>query len=60
MCTSRLFPPGAKRPALTCYVNNLSFDNDTFLLATEEYKDESGKIVPADQVPVTAWRGIRL
>ncbi|MBC8107845.1 MAG: hypothetical protein H7Z14_14750 [Anaerolineae bacterium] len=48
-----LIPAGAKQPALTCFVNNLSFDNDTFLLATEEYKDESGKTVAADQVPVT-------
>ncbi|CAN5570832.1 hypothetical protein BH09PLA1_BH09PLA1_29240 [soil metagenome] len=47
-----LFPPGAKKPVLTCNVNNLSFDNDTFLLATEDFKDASGQAVPADQVPV--------
>lgn len=49
----RLILPGARRPALTCTVNNLSFDNDTFLLATEEFKDASGTIISGDQVPVT-------
>ena len=47
-----LLPPGTNDPAFTCTVNNLSFDNDTFVLATEEYTDASGKLVPADQVPV--------
>ena len=38
---------------MNCAVNNLSFDNDTFLLATEEFKDASGNIIAADEVPVT-------
>src|SRR5688572_8269587 len=47
-----LTPAGATEPTLTCSVNNLSFDNDTFLLATEAYKDASGNTIAADRVPV--------
>lgn len=39
------------RALLTCRVNNVAFDNDTFRIATEGYTD-AGREVPADQVPV--------
>lgn len=40
------------RPILVCRVNNVSFDNDTFRIATEGFTDGSGAPVPADEVPV--------
>jgi len=41
-----------KEPELTMTMNNASFDNETFRIQTEAFI-ERGKIVPADQVPVT-------
>jgi lipopolysaccharide export system protein LptA len=40
------------RPMLVCTVNNVSFDNDTFRIATEAFTQPDGTVVPADQVPV--------
>ncbi|MGH7178028.1 MAG: hypothetical protein ACREJC_11655, partial [Tepidisphaeraceae bacterium] len=45
--------PKARRPQFTCWMNNASFDNDTFSIATESFKDADGQVVAADQVPVT-------
>lgn len=44
--------PARDHATLVCKVNNVSFDNDTFRIATEAYKDADGKLIPADQVPV--------
>ena len=33
-------------------MNNASFDNDTFRIATEAFTDASGKRIEADWVPV--------
>jgi len=41
------------QPTLTVAMNNTSFDNDTFLITTEAFKDEAGNRIEADQVPVT-------
>jgi hypothetical protein len=41
-----------RRPVMTANVNNVSFDNDTFRIATERYTESDGTVVPADQVPV--------
>jgi hypothetical protein len=41
-----------EHPVLVCKVNNVSFDNDTFRIATEQYTAPDGTVVPADQVPV--------
>ena len=51
--TVSLFPTvTAKRPTLTCRVNNLVFDNDTFRIATDPYTQSDGTHVEADRVPV--------
>lgn len=41
-----------RRVLLSCRVNNIAFDTDTFRIATESYTLPDGTIVPADQVPV--------
>jgi hypothetical protein len=38
---------------MTLTMTNAAFDNDTFRIFTEEYVDENGKVVHADEVPVT-------
>jgi hypothetical protein len=38
---------------MTLTMTNAAFDNDTFRIFTEEYVDESGHVVHADEVPVT-------
>jgi hypothetical protein len=45
-----------RHAVLVCKMNNISFDNDTFRIATEQFTDPSGNVIPADQVPV-AVRG---
>ena len=40
------------RPLLVCRVDNVTFDNDTFRIATESYAGPDGSEVPADQVTV--------
>jgi lipopolysaccharide export system protein LptA len=42
-----------RHPVLVCKMNNISFDNDTYRIATENFTDPNGNVVPADQVPVT-------
>jgi hypothetical protein len=39
------------RPALTCTMNNVSFDNDTLRIYTESF-EQHDKLIPGDQVPV--------
>lgn len=39
-------------PTLTVAMNNIAFDNDTFLITTEAFTDPSGKRVEGDQVAV--------
>jgi lipopolysaccharide export system protein LptA len=51
--TIHIYEPGETNPSLTLQTNNVSFDNQTFRIATEKYTDAAGKDVPADQVPVT-------
>ncbi|HMB96427.1 MAG TPA: hypothetical protein VKK61_10340 [Tepidisphaeraceae bacterium] len=41
-----------RHAVLTFRVNNISFDNDTFRIATESFTDSDGNVVTADQVPV--------
>src|SRR3954452_24239649 len=44
----------AKKPSLTCRMNNVSFDTDTFRITTEAFTDpKTGKEVSADEVPVS-------
>jgi hypothetical protein len=38
---------------MTMTMTNAQFDNDTYSLFTQEYSDSQGKIVHADEVPVT-------
>ena len=42
-----------QNPDLTLTMSNAQFDNDTFRLFTQEYTDPSGKVIHADEVPVT-------
>lgn len=42
-------------PALTIDLPNAAFDNDTFRLYTEAYRDEHGNFIDADQVPVKVY-----
>ena len=39
-------------PQLTLTLNNAFFDNETFEIATEDYTDDQGRVVPAHEVPV--------
>ena len=44
--------PDATEPVLTARLNNVTFDNDTFRIATAAAKID-GREVPADEIPVT-------
>ena len=39
-------------PILTLRTNNIVFDNETFRLSTEEFRQPDGTTVPGDQVPI--------
>ena len=39
-------------PQLILTLNNAYFDNETFEIATEDYTDDQGRVVPAREVPV--------
>lgn len=45
-------PDPQKAKVLTMRTNNVVFDNDTFRISTEGYRDADGKFIPDDQVPV--------
>jgi hypothetical protein len=45
-------PADAAEPVLVARMNNASFDNDTFRIATDAYTDATGHQIEADQVPV--------
>jgi lipopolysaccharide export system protein LptA len=40
-------------PDMTMTMTNAEFDNDTYRLFTQEYTDANGKVIHADDVPVT-------
>jgi len=40
------------KPSMTLRTNNISFDNQTFRIATENFVDSYGQAVKADEVPV--------
>lgn len=39
-------------PMLTMVTNNIAFDNESFEMSTEAYRDAAGRHIPADQVPI--------
>ncbi|MGA2499530.1 MAG: hypothetical protein ABSH20_17450, partial [Tepidisphaeraceae bacterium] len=41
------------KATLTLRMNNASFDNETFKIQTEAYRDAAGNLVQGDRVPVT-------
>ncbi|QOV87476.1 hypothetical protein [Humisphaera borealis] len=47
-------PGTEKNPVLTIKAPNVSFDNETFEIATRGYRNAQGEDVPADQVPIEA------
>jgi hypothetical protein len=55
--TVKLFGSAAKQASgdqdLTMTMTNAQFDNDTYRLFTQEYTDADGKVVHAEEVPVT-------
>ncbi|HEY2588758.1 MAG TPA: hypothetical protein VGI81_23655, partial [Tepidisphaeraceae bacterium] len=58
--TVRLIDEIKNAPLLTMTTNNVVFDNETYRIYTEGYKDEQGKAVPDDQVPVVVEGQIRM
>ncbi len=55
-----ILPDGTATEAgatLTMRMNNASFDNETFKIQTEAFRDSSGNLVQGDRVPVTV-RGV--
>ena len=44
------------KATLTLRMNNASFDNETFKIQTEAYRDAAGNLVQGDRVPVTLRR----
>lgn len=54
--TLSLLPAAGAEPVLTMTMNNASFDNETFKIYTDAYR-EDGKLITGDQVPVTV-RGV--
>ncbi|HEY8748848.1 MAG TPA: hypothetical protein VIM11_12785, partial [Tepidisphaeraceae bacterium] len=48
------------KPALTMKTNNAVFDNETFIVFTEGYREADGTEIAGDQVPVTMTGRIEL
>ena len=58
--TITLFDPAEyTTPALTVKMNNASFDNATFRIATDAFTDADGKRIEGDQVPVNCTARLR-
>ncbi|HEX4054667.1 MAG TPA: hypothetical protein VHX86_10420 [Tepidisphaeraceae bacterium] len=55
--TVKLFDSPAEQvrdaPNMTMTMTNAQFDNDTYRLFTQEYIDAGGKVIHADEIPVT-------
>src|SRR5207244_11364609 len=54
-------------PMLTMVTNNIAFDNESFEMSTESYRDANGRTGPAAQVPIHVFgdydfdgRGLKL
>ena len=50
--TLKLIDQTTNQPTLTMRTRNVVFDNETFLISTEGYRDENGVELTNDQVPV--------
>lgn len=50
--TLDLFESGQTTPTLTLTVNNVSFNNETYRIATESFTSGDGQTIAPDQVPV--------
>ena len=54
--TITFFPPGAHWPTFTCRTPNVTFDNDTFLIQTEQFSDAQGRTIAETLAEATGRR----